>query len=177
MSLTTVQPGMIQQLAPANMPSGSVLQVVTTQLTTQVSISMTTALTWYDISGLSVSITPKFSTSKIYAMCVIVTSDCTNGANRQYLQLVRNSTPISIGSASGSQFPASSAFFSTDGNEIINNTIMWLDSPATTSATTYKIQMATNANSQIGYVNRTKLNTQTDSALGASQITLMEIQG
>jgi len=28
MSLTTVQPGMVQQLAPANMPSGSVVQTV-----------------------------------------------------------------------------------------------------------------------------------------------------
>ena len=49
---------------------GGIVQVQSTTLTTQVAVSIASGAntTFYDVSGLSVSITPKFNTSKVLVM-------------------------------------------------------------------------------------------------------------
>ena len=147
-----------------------VLQVVSTTKTDTFS---TSSASFTDITGLSVSITPTSATSKVL---VFVNLQASVSADISVMfQLVRGATAIDIGDAAGSRTRSSFALLQDNttlqqGNLGLN----FLDSPATTSATTYKMQMF--VNSATGYINRT--GSDADS-LGrprtASNITVMEI--
>jgi hypothetical protein len=120
--------------------TGSVLQVVQSVNDT-VEVFSTTE-TWLDIANMSVAITPKSASSKIMVEYTIHHS--TSGGTIAH-QLVRNSTAIGLGSANGTRLRATSR---TAGNGVgdenhINTptTMKYLDSPATTSAQTYKLQL------------------------------------
>jgi hypothetical protein len=145
--------------------TGSVLQVVNATYATQVA---TTGATFID-TGLTATITPKFSTSKIFVLTSAIwysyrTANVTGGAT----QLVRNSTAIWTGSDN-------SYYTSVTGGtatEMINNYFNQIvDTPATTSATTYKLQFKSvgGANSAFNWNGSGSTNT--------SIITLMEIAG
>ena len=102
-----------------------------------------------------------------------------NTSNFMYMQIVRDSTPIFRGDAAGSRPRRSGMYYDYDNtgmNATINVTHM--DEPATTSATTYKIQIqcATTGNA---YVNRSHRDTDGSGydARLASSITVMEISG
>jgi hypothetical protein len=154
---------------------GKVLQVVSTQVTSTISTTITTAGTFYDLSGLTASITPSSASNKILVIAQISTSASTSAGNRQYLKVVRGATDIAIGD-SGTGYRVSSGNYSTDTNSTNNLPIIWYDSPNTTSSTTYKLQGTSNASSQTFYINRGVLS-QGDSPLTASQILLIEIAG
>jgi hypothetical protein len=114
-------------------PTGTVVQVVQGTTTTQVS---TTGITLVD-TGLSVSITPLFSTSKILVMVDQSSVGKANADERVKIVLLRNSSQI----ATLTELAAYTA--SSQNNDIGSVTISYLDSPATTSATTYKTQFST----------------------------------
>jgi hypothetical protein len=126
--------------AVQNLPAGSVLQVLSTTKTDSFSSSSTS---FVDVTGFNVSITPKFSTSKILVFGNLVTN--TLGDSIITFQLVRGSTDISIG-GSALTFRGTIANYlqSNTADSLISNSFNFLDSPATTSATTYKVQMKTN---------------------------------
>lgn len=109
--------------------------------------------TWADITGLSVSITPTNSSNKILiiASFQMQTSSATGSA---FARLMRNSTAISIGDTAGSRTSASAASNFAQVYNSAGNSITFLDSPATTSAVTYKLQM-NNGNVTTAYLNRT----------------------
>ena len=135
---------------------GSVLQVVSVTKTDRF---YSTSTTYVDVTGLTVSITPKFATSKILAFMSVNNAGGVTNIVSQYTQLVRNSTSLvefNIGA------PASDQSGSISYN--------YLDSPATTSATTYKVQIRGDGN---GVGINTKQNNTQDT--GDSTITLMEI--
>lgn len=124
--------------------AGRVLQVVQATTTTYTS---TTSGTFTD-TNLSASITPSSSSSKIL---VLVTQsiyvDSGGADNGGATQIVRNSTGV---------FSASSNSFYINANGITAGTALvmyvgmnYLDSPATTSATTYKTQMRAENSSTI----------------------------
>ena len=154
---------------------GKVLQVVSTQVTSTISTTITTGGTFYDISGLSASITPSSASNKIMFIAQISTSDSTSAGNRQYLKVVRGATDIAIGNTA-TGYRVSSGSYNIDNNQTFNLPIIWYDSPNTTSSTTYKLQGTSNASSQTFYVNRS-VTSQADSPLTASQILLIEIAG
>jgi hypothetical protein len=140
--------------------AGSVLQVVNATYSTATSNSTSTLAD----TGLTATITPKFATSKI----LVIISHPTNGKsaananNSLGMQLVRNSTSISI-------FGVSLLY---TGTAIANQgsvSYSYLDSPATTSSTSYKTQFRNDDN------NGASVQVQTGST--ASTITLMEIAG
>ena len=164
----------------SDFPAGSVLQVVQTVKTDTFS---TTALgsSPADVTGMSVSITPSSSSNKILVMV-----NGLGGYNNYQVmvRLVRDSTPISIGDANGSRPRMSTAFgaYVANGNyeqyHLGPFSICYLDSPATTSSTTYKLQMGTYSTYAV-YLNRShgwQDNTNYDPAV-ASSITAMEIAG
>lgn len=136
--LTATGISAVQQL-----PAGSVIQVVQGTTNTFTAISSTS----YVDTTLSATITPKFSTSKILA---IVTQTAYIGINANTMmtaavQLVRGSTSVFVaGYAVGGR-----AGTSVDGYVLMGGlaTFSYLDSPATTSATTYKIQGKTSTTS------------------------------
>jgi len=140
MALTQVQGGMIlasgQSIPKAALPTGSVLQVVYGSTTTTVSSSTNT----YIDTNLSASITPTSSSSKIL---VLVNQNGTNkdGSGSVYLalKLLRGSTSIQdIVIADGLSSATLVRFGSISGS--------YLDSPATTSSTTYKTQFCSLGN-------------------------------
>ena len=131
-----------------------------------------------DISGLTVTITPKSTGSKILLLCNISLS-CSDDATGRSFRCLRNGTHIGGGSDGGRK---SVNFFaspmSTDQN--MSGTTSWhyLDSPSSTSALTYKIQM-TGYNSGV----QTWINTnmsrggQVYDDIATSNLTAIEIAG
>ena len=118
----------------ANLPAGSVLQVV--QVTNAVAVSTTS--TSYVNTNLTASITPKFATSKIL---VNITScyDLSNSGESFGVQLVRNGSSIYVpqGGDAGPLYG-----YANGTGEIIGPiAFSYIDSPATTSSTTYTMQV------------------------------------
>ena len=130
-----------QVIPKAALPTGSVLQVVNAIYTTAVSSS--TSNTFVD-SGLTLSITPTSSTSKIL---VIVNQATTAGSganqeNQTVVTLLRGSTNLfSTVSASSDDF---FRIYTPSSNSTMSSFVAfnYLDSPATTSSTTYKTQFS-----------------------------------
>jgi hypothetical protein len=144
-------------LAKASLPTGSVLQVVNA---TYSSSTQTSTSTYID-TGLTATITPSSASSKI--LVIVHQNGCykSTTTNGLLLQLLRNSTSLSVFSIySCTTYP------STADNGIGTNGLSYLDSPATTSAVTYKTQMGSRGNNAVVYTQ----------VLGEmSTITLMEI--
>ena len=131
-----------------------VLQVINATFSTEVSSSSST----FTDTGLSASITPLFSTSSILVIANI--QGAKNGATGLDLRILRGASSIvQFGKAVG--YTGAS-----DYNIIGSVSCAYLDTPATTSSTTYKVQMASNTNSSLARIND---NTQT------STLTLLEI--
>ena len=152
--------------------AGCVLQVVST---TKTDTASNTSSTMNDITGMSVTITPKFSTSNIL---VFFSAHLGNlGGNTEIgIRLMRGSTAICVGDTSGSRTPASGSVYNASGSMQDTNG-HYLDSPATTSATTYKLQWMS-FNGSTNYINRsTGDGDATSTWRQASTITVMEIAG
>lgn len=183
MALTTVPSGMIADVAAskltgqvpdANAPSGSVIQVLQTIKTDTFTANL--GATFADITGLSVSITPTSSTSKILVFSTTVIGSTVNG----YwvgARLVRNSTPIFSGDTAGSRVSLSGNHINnTNNNDARTVTACVLDSPATTSAVTYKMQAYGESTTTIVTVNRAGSDgDNTYNGRFASSIIVMEI--
>jgi hypothetical protein len=155
--------------------AGSVLQVVSTTLTTTFS---TNSSSYTDVTGLSVSITPKFSTSKILVLLNVSMGGWTSSGNG--LQLVRGSTPICIATGTSGQQISSLGDSYVGGNDrVVSQALSFLDSPATTSATTYKAQAiggSGGGGTSYVYINRDANDTgNTSHTRATSTITVMEI--
>ena len=144
---------------------GGIIQVVSTTLTTPT--STTNASAFEDISGLSVAITPKFSTSKVLLM-VSLGSISVNSQSVGF-RLLRGSTQI--GGATSTTLQSGFTNVYTDGDYIVSASHNFLDSPSTTSATTYKLQWR--VASGTGYLGRYRGNDTEYN--GASTITAMEV--
>jgi len=157
--------------------SGAVLQVVQTVKSDTFS---TASSSFTDITGMSVSITPTSATSKILVLVDIGYGQDTAG-NSSMVKLLRNSTTIYGGDTSAGRV---NALNQQDGSSatflqysLLRLGAVFLDSPATTSSTTYKLQVKTTNGVNSFYLNRSS----TDRATGdydartASSITVMEI--
>ena len=157
--------------------AGSVLQVVSAYKTDTQTISAAT-LTFVDISGLSVTITPKFSTSKFLCIFNVVMGNGADAAHG-YVRLNRNGTAIALADTAGSRTSASSCVINTSqGGQSMTSTNSYLDSPATSSAVTYKLTVATN-NVNPTYINRSARDTDGTYYDGrsTSSLTILEIAG
>ena len=141
----------------ALLPSGSVLQVVSANVGGSSVISSSST---YSDTGISATITPSFSTSKI--LIIVNVTGCKKEANNTYLalKLLRNSTSLLDFEREGGYNN------STSLQEFGGTGCSYLDSPSTTSSTTYKIQMASVTNQVQVSINNSS---------GYSSITLMEI--
>jgi len=135
---------------------GKVLQVVYANTTTEKVVS---SATFVD-TGLAATITPSATTSKILVICEISSIGKANNNTAVHLKLLRDSTDLIVFLKEGG--------YTNDGsiNKIGNSGCTYLDSPSTTSATTYKVQMNSDSGSSYG---------QTGGSGGVSTMTLMEI--
>ena len=137
----------------------------------------TTSGSFVDVTGLSVSITPQ-STSNKMLIFVNICGQGRPGQARNLPRLVRDSTPIGNSTDAGDRIAAFGQMYQgEDGTNVATNAIMFLDSPATTSATTYKVQIVNgNSNGDVMCINRS-YNDSTGSANHrySSCITVMEV--
>lgn len=153
---------------------GRVLQVVATFKSDTFTTS--TGNTFVDITGFSATITPTSATSKVLILTSLVMQG-KNGQNGAFAKLLRGATSIGIGDAAGSRTRTTfDTYISADDDYGGQNGHMYLDSPATTSATTYKWQVYGSAATANVYVNRGE-NDSDSAARGrsASSIILLEI--
>ena len=154
---------------------GKLLQVVQT-IKTDTFTSNSGSYT--DVTGLSVSITPSSSSNKVL---VTACFNCAVSLDDRWsiYQLVRGSTPIFIGDTSSSRSVGSVAHVQESstgtGQGVFNLNIIFLDSPATTSATTYKIQGKVQSGASF-VINRSDNDVNADYGLRtSSSITVQEI--
>jgi len=139
----------------------------------------TASTTFTDVTGLTVAITPSATSSKILIICQIAAT-CSYGAGHAcHIQLTGGNTSTYVGDAGGSRvrssLTGSPTATSYGATALPYQTIVYLDSPSTTSATTYKPQVRTGSAGTV-YVNRSADDTDS-SQFGrfASSITVMEI--
>ena len=129
-------------------------------------------------SGLSVTITPTRSDSKILVQVSLGSLSNNERYKRAFMNIVRGSTNVITGdAATGHEVTAALNSRSADDNHIqIPVSFMVLDSPATTSATTYKVQLSRGADSGTVYLNGSA---GADAYAGnaASTIIVMEVSG
>jgi hypothetical protein len=150
--------------------AGTVLQVVSTTKTDTFSMSSTT---FGDVTGLSVSITPTSATSKILVISNLNWGSSGNDINSA--RLLRDSTVISAGAAASNRSPSFAGMRTASADNIETVSVTFLDSPATTSATTYKVQVRVGSADTV-YVNRTSTDTDVSAfPRTVSSITVMEI--
>jgi hypothetical protein len=136
------------------MPAGAILQVVNANTSNSVVLSSTT----YTDTGLTATITPKFASSKILVMATVAI----NHGNDEGcgIKLIRNSTTLYT-----SDNPYT-YIYAVGGDSYNRGSIYELDSPSTTSSTTYKIQFSAYDNKQIKANHGAR-----------SEIVLMEVAG
>ena len=155
---------------------GGIVQVVQASTNTQVAVNTQT----YTDTGLSATITPKFSTSKILVITNHQVYAVADGNNNFYfgIRILRDSTTIftPVHDGSGPFDFGQQAYGASTTRTWYDRCItpQVLDSPNTTSAVTYKTQCRTYSTANDGTINF-QFNGSTDS--GTSFITLMEVSG
>ncbi len=157
----------------------TILQVVSTTKTDTFSASIA-AYAFTDITGLSASITPHSTSSKILVTVNHFGSVAIHDG-KSSLGLTRGGTLVGIGDADGSRtrVNAEGGAYNNDPNDIAAVSFSYLDSPSTTASVDYQVQQRNyTTGTQTVYTNRSY--TSPDAAASgvtASTITLMEVAG
>ena len=160
------------KLAIGNMPVGSVLQVV--QVSTGSSYSVTS--TTFTATGWTGSITPQFSTSKILVSISggqwrITSSSLQEGWAQLWRSIGGGSYSAlgATGGAAGGQYDIHEILIPPANNPFaVSHSLIYLDSPATTSQVTYQPYAKTNSSGATIYYNMSS---------PVMLMTLMEIAG
>ena len=138
----------------------------------------TTSASAVDVTGLSVDITPQSASNKVLVSCCLNYGGDTNFYGGVLLK--RGSTTISAGTdATGSQSAVTIGVGGDNENftfKVASASIQFLDSPNTTSTTTYKIQIFSPYNSEPFTINSSNSTADQNYIFaGTSTITVMEI--
>tara|TARA_B100001093_G_scaffold32182_1_gene27974 strand:- start:457 stop:930 length:474 start_codon:yes stop_codon:yes gene_type:complete len=136
--------------------SGGIIQMKTTVKTNKFETSSTS---FTDVTGLNVSITPQTSSNRILFISAV--NFGTGGADQHNkYRVLRGSTVITT---------TDQSIRFNETNSVYSFTTILLDSPSTTSSTTYKIQVKAESNEV--FVNRNGSNND----YGESSIIVMEV--
>ena len=173
-SLPAAQLTGTQTIPKATLPTGAVLQVVQTNLTT--SLSWTGDTNYHTV--VSTSITPTSASSKILVQCHVQLAAQHNMNNILVLNATRNGTAI-VKNTDGGGTSTSNAWgcyggpsLATGGRLTMMYSMNYLDSPASTSSLTYTISAKLDSASNTAYVGQWSLN---NDAANISSLLLMEI--
>ena len=175
MALTTLRAGAF--------PSGAVVQTVQTVLSSAVDVgSIAQGAESGNISGFTRTITPSSTSNKVLVMIMLNVSQSVSNQNC-IATLYRNDSKVStaVGDSDGNRKQTTSGGQSAkDAVRDMNTiTIMFLDSPSSTSELTYSVRLSHNEGASMNlYVNRHKTDLdQTYSNRNASTMVLQEIEG
>jgi len=151
--------------------TGAIVQIKSTAKTDTFT---TTSTSLVDVTGLSVSITPTSASNKVLVIAHLSMS--AGGASDPPFAILRDSTQIALGDAAGSRLRRTSGASNSSSNGVQTTSMTFLDSPATTSATTYKIQTQQIVGQQTTCINRSVTDTDSTSySRLISTITVMEV--
>ena len=155
-----------------NIPT-AVLQVLSTAKTDTFT---TSSATFVDVTGLTVAITPTSASNKVLIVAQI-SHGIGEGAPYGHFKLNGGNSSTYVGDAASSRIRAVFGGYSnySGQNTLNSSSIVYLDSPATTSATTYAVQVRAGTS---GSVNINKAAVDSDNASvtrGASSITVFEV--
>lgn len=177
MAISTIPAAGLSSGVPtrAQLPAGSVLQVLQTVKTD--TFTHNNGYTFTDVTGASVVITPTSSSSKILVSYACTLSQSASTGNYGlYARITRDGTVVVQGDARGSTTRAATAQSVGNYNYTAQHFFQYLDSPASTSALTYQLQVAIESGSQIivggSWQSGTAYNASTPTI-----VTVMEIAG
>lgn len=151
--------------------NGKILQVIQTTKTDTFSMASTT---FANVTGMSATITPSSASSTILVLSNIsFTGDA--GAAAFLMKYTRNGTSIFVGNAASLRTPITWEGITPDDNVSQTGSYIYLDSPATTAAVTYQLQIKSSDGPAI-YINRSVADTDSPTrGRGASSIVLLEV--
>jgi len=169
----------VNSIVPSGgLPAGASGGVIQTRYALKSSTFSTSSASFTNITGLSVAIAPRSTSNKV--LCIVTLYCGLDGANKRYAwRLTRGGTAIAIADAAGSRTRASGggATVGAGSGSTWAHTITFLDSPATTSSTTYQVQGAAIDGDNF-IVNNTVADADAASYMRpASSIAVMEISG
>jgi len=132
-ALVTLQAGVLKKLFLNELRQWVQLRNVSFAANTNVN-SLNPAGVWTQLSSFQAAITPRATSSKVLVTVALNVDVDTNPA---HFRILRAGTPIGLGTGSGSRTVAGA---SIDNGPMVAVTMQWLDSPATTSSTTYTVE-------------------------------------
>ena len=166
-------------------PAGHILNVQSTTITTALDLGSVASGGSVQVTGLTVAITPKATSSKMLLMYNVMASMSALGGMSSLI-LKRDSTAIGVATGLNTNQVALTVGFDNYDNvagPVAQRTAVasgtFLDSPSTTSEITYKVFLVNSSgSSRTLYVNRNVTNgTNVYDVRGTSTLTVMEIQG
>lgn len=124
---------------------GKILQVLNQESTTGFA---TTSSTFVDVFDFELAITPSATSSKVL---IIASSnmECDGSANSSHATIRRDST--NLGHSTGGLTQMHEYYYPGAQDQEMPCTMVYLDSPNTTSATTYKVQIRLNGGTRAGW--------------------------
>jgi len=162
---------------PAGATAGGAIQVVQAVKTAAETITISGGGE-QAIAGLSVTITPRSTSSKIFIYYNVQQGGRNSDYAGKYLKLYRGATAIHLGDSAGSRTRCTS-LSSTNEYGAVSYCAMFIDSPATTSATTYSVKVVSIDSASVN-INANNYNEDTDSSYRGrcpSSIIAMEVSG
>ena len=128
------------------------------------------------VTGLSVTITPTTDTSKILIVAQIAYGYQTASESHGLFKVTRAGTDIYIGNAVGSRPRVIFGGFSTASGVLNSDSIVFLDSPEVSTATTYQLEARAGFATGLVLINRTQSDfNSANGPRGASSITVIEV--
>ena len=155
---------------------GKILQVVSA---TKTNTFTTTSTSFTTITGLSATITPSSTNSKILVTAQVAHSMAAANTVFGHFRLSGGNSSVYVGDSSGSRIRAVFGGIATNSltGNLLSESVVFLDSPSTTSATTYSVECRGTGGDTV-FVKRSSGDADTANVTrGASSITVMEVAG
>lgn len=163
--------GQVLTAANLNLLRGG-FRILTVNSATKTDTFSTTSTSFVDVTGLSLTITPQSNTSKF-----ILVAQISAGANadKVWFKFAGGNTASDVGDTAGSRIRIGMEVMVAQAVAATSGIMLYLDSPATASAITYKVQMASYGGGT-QYVNRSFTDTDNANfARSTSTLTLLEV--
>ena len=152
--------------------AGNILQVVQTVKTDSTTYS-SVAHTAFTADVMTATITPSSSSNKVLVSCVICMQIGTTDAGFKFN---RGGTDICVGDTSGVRRPVTIAATQSSSNEMFNIFAEFLDSPNTTSATTYGVKVTHGSSGSVDiFINQMNAGNDDKIMRPTSSLTLKEV--
>jgi hypothetical protein len=172
------------KIADANVTSaklgpGTVLQIVQSVKTDVFTAG--TANSWLAVTGLSATITPRATSSKIFILTDVKAGVASSDNRAVFIRITGGNAGQYVGDSVGSRIRAIGASVQLSNLNLRQVTIPiaanYLDSPATTSAVTYQVEIYSSGGTGARVNQAGQDSNDTLYAIQASSITLMEVAG